>query len=126
MMLNVAARKALSRTALFAAPLALTLLLLSSSAFAQDTRWRQLAEQVKQLYAQGKYDQALPPAQESLRIAAPAYGPQSRQVATSLNDLAMVLEALDRWPEAETLYKRALALNESTLGPQHTEVASSL
>jgi CHAT domain-containing protein/Tfp pilus assembly protein PilF len=114
------------RTGILAALAALILLLFSYPASAQDTRWRQLAEQVKQLYSQGKYEQALPPAQESLRIAAPAYGPQSRQVATSLNDLAMVLEALDRWSEAEALYKRALALNESTLGPQHTEVASSL
>jgi hypothetical protein len=31
-----------------------------------------------------------------------------------------------RWPEAETVHKRAFALNETTLGPQHTEVASKL
>ena len=116
--------KAVSAKSLFAVLLILFLLPLPTPA--QDTRWRQLAQQVKQLYSQGKYDQALAPAQESLRIAAPTYGPQSRQVATSLNDLAMVLEALDRYPEAETSYKRALALNESTLGPQHTEVASNL
>jgi len=122
----VTAWQALSRPALVAAPLILPLLLLCFPTFAQDTRWRQLAEQVRQLYSQSKYEQAFPLAQESLRIAAPTFGPQSRQVATSLNDLAMVLEALDRWSEAEALYKRALTLNETTLGPQHTEVASNL
>lgn len=104
----------------------LILLLLPSPSLAQDARWRQLAQQVHQLYSQGKYEQALPPAQEALRIAETTYGARSRPEATSLNDLAMVLEALDRWPEAETLYKRALTLNEATLGPQDNEVASSL
>jgi CHAT domain-containing protein/tetratricopeptide (TPR) repeat protein len=102
------------------------LILLGCPAFAQDARWRQLTLAARQFYNQGKYDQALPPAQESLRVAEATFGPQSRQVATSLNDLALVLVELDRWAEAEPLYRRALAVNEKLLGPQHPEVASNL
>ena len=102
------------------------LILLYGTAFAQDARWRQLALDARQFYNQGKYDQALPAAQEALRIAGPTFGPESRQVATSLNDLALVLVELDRWAEAEPLYRRALAVNEKLLGPQHPEVASNL
>ena len=80
----------------------------------------------RQLYNEGKYAQALPAAQESLRIAEATFGPQSRQVATSLDDLALVLVELDHWAEAEPLYRRALAVTEKTLGPQHPEVASHL
>ncbi|MGA3017284.1 MAG: CHAT domain-containing tetratricopeptide repeat protein [Bryobacteraceae bacterium] len=102
------------------------LILLGWPAFAQDARWRQVTAAAMQLYDAGKYDQALPAAQESVRLAGPAFGPESRQVAISLNDLGLVLEALDRWAEAEPLYRRSLALNEKALGPQHPEVAANL
>ena len=68
---------------------------------AQDARWRQLALAARQFYNEGRYEQALPAAQESLRIAEATFGAQSRQAATSLNDLALVLVELDRWAEAE-------------------------
>jgi CHAT domain-containing protein/tetratricopeptide (TPR) repeat protein len=102
------------------------LILLGWPASGQDARWRQLALAARQFYNEGKYAQALPAAQESLRVAEATFGPQSRQVATSLDDLALVLVELDRWAEAEPLYRRALAVTEKTLGPQHPEVASHL
>jgi tetratricopeptide (TPR) repeat protein len=102
------------------------LILLGCAVSAQDARWRQLTLAARQLYNEGKLEQALPVAQESLRIAGPTFGPESRQVATSLNDLALVLGDLDRWAEAEPLYRRALAINEKILGPQNPEVASNL
>jgi CHAT domain-containing protein/tetratricopeptide (TPR) repeat protein len=103
-----------------------SLILLDWPASAQDARWRQLTEAARQAYGQSKYGQALPLAQESLHVAGSTFGPESRQVATSLNDLALVLEALDRWAEAEPIYGRALAVNEKLLGPQHPQVATNL
>ena len=102
------------------------LILLCHAVVAQDARWQQLTLSTRQLYGQGKYQQALAPAQESLRVAEATFGPQSRQEAVSLNDLALVLEALDRTQEAEPLYKRALAINEKLLGAQDPQVASTL
>ena len=102
------------------------LILFCCPASAQDARWRQVTAAAMQFYDAGKYDQALPAAQESLRVAGPTFGPESRQVAISLNDLALVLAALDRWAEAEPLYRRALAMNEKALGPDHPDVAGNL
>ena len=102
------------------------LILFCCPASAQDAQWRQLTLAERQFYTAGKYQQAMQTVQEALRIAGLTYGPESRQVATSLNDLAMALEGLDRRAEAEPLYRRALAINEKTLGSQSPEVATGM
>ena len=81
---------------------------------------------IRQLYGQGKYEQALPLAQQSLRVAEQSYGAESRQAAISLNEVAMgsELNALDRSAEAEPFYRRALAMNQKLLGPDDPEVAT--
>jgi tetratricopeptide (TPR) repeat protein len=43
-----------------------------------------------------------------------------------LNNLAVVLDAQAKYSEAEQLYKRALAIDEQTLGPKHPSVATDL
>ena len=44
----------------------------------------------------------------------------------SLNNLAGLYYTQGRYAEAEPLYKRALAIREKTLGPDHPDVANSL
>src|SRR5262249_30712138 len=46
--------------------------------------------------------------------------------ATSINNLASLYNAQGRYAEAEPLYKRALAIGEKALGPEHPTVALSL
>ena len=46
--------------------------------------------------------------------------PMSRQ---SLNNLAHLYRAQGRYADAEPLYKRALAIREKALGPDHPDVA---
>ncbi len=58
--------------------------------------------------------------------AAEEFGPQDRRLATSLNNLAVLYRAQGKYPEAEPLYKRALAIREKALGPDHPDVAASL
>ena len=41
----------------------------------------------------------------------------------SLNNLAMLYEAQGRYADAEPLFKRALAIREKALGPDHPDVA---
>ncbi len=48
------------------------------------------------------------------------------RLATSLNNLALLYKAQGRYAEAEPLYKRALAIVEKALGPEHPLVATSL
>ncbi len=44
----------------------------------------------------------------------------------SLNNLADLYQKQGRYADAEPLYKRALAIREKALGPNHPDVASSL
>jgi len=47
-------------------------------------------------------------------------------VATSLNNLAALYKTQGDYAKAEPLYKRALAIFEKALGPNHPDVAQSL
>ena len=52
--------------------------------------------------------------------------PEHPDVATALNNLALLYEAQGRRADAEPLYKRALAIEEKTLGLDHSYGAVSL
>ncbi len=54
---------------------------------------------------------------------AEGFGPQDPRLATTLNNLAGLYQAQGRYAEAEPLYKRALAIIEKALGPEHPPVA---
>ena len=47
-------------------------------------------------------------------------------MATSLNNLAVLYRAQGKYAEAEPLYRRALAIKEKALGPEHPSVATVL
>ena len=47
-------------------------------------------------------------------------------MATSLNNLALLYDDQGRYAEAEPRYKRALAILEKALGPEHPNVATTL
>jgi tetratricopeptide (TPR) repeat protein len=47
-------------------------------------------------------------------------------VTTSLNNLALLYKTQGQYAQAEPLYKRALAITEKALGPDHPDVATSL
>ena len=50
----------------------------------------------------------------------------TRHVGIRLNNLAGLYRAQGRYAEAEPLYKRALAISEKALGPEHPDVGTSL
>ena len=52
--------------------------------------------------------------------------PDHPDVATSLNNLAVLYKKQGRYAAAEPLYKRALSIYEKALGPNHPSVATSL
>lgn len=62
----------------------------------------------------------------ALAINEARHGSDDPRVATSLNNLAAVLDATNRLLEAEALYRRALAINEASYGLDHPEVANRL
>ena len=79
-----------------------------------------------ELYAQARYQEALPFAEEALRLSEREFGPDHPVVATKLNGLAELYLALGRHTDAEPLYQRSLAIREKALGPEHPDVGQSL
>ncbi|PYU92949.1 MAG: hypothetical protein DMG08_11350 [Acidobacteria bacterium] len=53
-------------------------------------------------------------------------GPEHPHVTLSLNDLAAVYLNQGKYADAESLYRRSLAIREKALGPEHRHVALSL
>ena len=47
-------------------------------------------------------------------------------MATSLNNLAFLYWSQGKYAKAEPLYRRALAIREKALGPDHPDLAQSL
>ena len=55
----------------------------------------------------------------ALAIAEKNSGPEHPNVATALITLAHLLEATNRFAEAEPFIRRALVIHEKSLGPDH-------
>jgi tetratricopeptide (TPR) repeat protein len=106
--------------------LVLLALALAVPVSAQEARWNELNAQVVQLLQQGKYAEAIPLAQESLRVAEATFGAQHPNVATSLDNLAELYRKQGRHSDAEPLYQRALDIDEKALGPEHPDVGTDL
>ena len=68
------------------------LLLASSSVFAEGAgiEWDILNDEVKELYRTGKYGRAVVVAKKALEVAEENVGPYHPDVATSLNELALL------------------------------------
>ena len=78
------------------------------------------------LKTMGQYAVAEPLYRRALGIYEKALGKDHPNVATSLNNLALLLASQGKYVEAEPLYRRALAIKEKALGPDHPDVATSL
>ncbi|TRV53305.1 MAG: tetratricopeptide repeat protein [Microcystis panniformis Mp_MB_F_20080800_S26D] len=85
-----------------------------------------LTQQVIQLYQQGKYNEAIPLAEQALAIIKQQLGDNHPLTAQSLNNLALLYDSQGRYSEAEPLYKEALAIWKQQLGDNHPDTATSL
>jgi tetratricopeptide (TPR) repeat protein len=86
----------------------------------------QLNETVVRLTREGKYREAVAPAERALALREKALGPNHPAIAESLNRLAEVYRAQGAYTKAEPLHTRALDIREKVLGPNHPDVAESL
>ncbi len=96
------------------------------AACTQETEWNKLNAKTETLYQQGRYSEAAKIAQEALEVAEKTFGADHPNLATSLNNLALLYQAQGEYAAAEPLHKRALAIREKALGPDHPQVAASL
>lgn len=85
-----------------------------------------LNKQAFELYRAGRYQEAIPLAERVLAIMERALDSDHPNVATSLNNLAGLYQAMGAYGQVEPLYQRALAIEERVLGPNHPDVAISL
>jgi tetratricopeptide (TPR) repeat protein len=80
-------------------------------------------------FLQGKlaeYRAAEPLYRRALEIQEQILGPEHPDTATSLNNLAILLDAQGKLAAAEPLYRRTLEIQEKVLGPEHPDTATSL
>ena len=90
---------------------------------AQGDLWETYMAAATKAYQQGNY----PEAEKQLEAAvkeAEGFGPQDPRLATSLNNLAEAYRLEGRYGKAEPLHRRALAIREVALGPEHPDVGT--
>lgn len=89
---------------------------LSAPSSAQRNETAALSAKITELSRAGKYSEAIPLAQRQLEDLEKTRGPFDRDVAASLNNLALLYGNQGRDSEAEPLYKRAIAILEKIYG----------
>ena len=103
----------------------LCLSLLSVTLSAQETVWEKYMGDAQKAYEQALYGEA-----EQLYLAAlkeaENFEDEDRRLATSLNNLGRLYSAQGKYVQAESLYRRAVAVWEKTLGAEHPDVATGL
>jgi tetratricopeptide (TPR) repeat protein len=84
------------------------------------------AELAKLYEAQGRYIDAEPFYEQSLKITERQLGSNHPHVAASINNLALLFYYQGRYSKAEQLFQRSLAVRTQQLGSNHPDVAQSL
>jgi len=87
---------------------------------------RKLHEEHIKLRRGGKYDEAFKIAERVLDIREKILGPDHRDVAASLINLATLHRDKGEYGKAEQLYDRGLTILEKSIGPEHPDVARAL
>ena len=94
-------------------------------AVAEHDNWELYMEAVKDAIETGDYVRATEYLDTAL-VEAEELGPEDGRLGKTLEVLAAVYIRLDRDDDAEALYRRLIALQERTFGPDHTHVAVAL
>lgn len=76
------------------------------------------------LYHAGRATEALPMMRHAVAKMEAEYGPDNRRTSAGYNDLAVILNDLQKYDEAEVFYQKALDSSIAILGPEHPEVAT--
>ena len=92
----------------------------------QSSALRDAYNRTIELYTQGRYEEALPFAEQVLKLGEQEFGPDHPNTAAFLSILATLYHAQGRYAEVEPLYGRALMIREKAFGPDNPHVATSL
>jgi hypothetical protein len=84
-----------------------------------------LNKQVTELYQAGKFNEAVPIAQEAVELSEKALGLDHPNTALALSNLARLYWFLGDYAKAEPLFQRALKIKRKALGPDHPDTAAA-
>ena len=99
---------------------------LSLPCFAQDENLTELNQRTSSLFAEGKYQEAIPIAERAVDVAKRARGSEDLETADALNNLGRLYKKVGDYAKAEPLYKEALRIRQKVLGPENVSTATSL
>jgi tetratricopeptide (TPR) repeat protein len=88
--------------------------------------WKSLNDEFKFLYQAGKIRPAAEVAEKAMNAALDEFGLEHPDIATALNNLAIVSKDLEEYDKAESLFNRALEIRKKLYGCEHQLVAQSL
>ena len=91
-----------------------------------EVSWRSLANKIATAIARWSRGEGLTGNPPTVYPFPQVERPEDLRVATNLNNLGSSYQTEGKYTEAESLYKRALAIREKALGPEHPSVARSL
>src|SRR5271165_1561390 len=101
-------------------------ILVCPASLAENDDPKGLNQQVEQLIAQGKYQEAIPIAERAVEMAKGTRGPEDPKTAEALNNLGLVFKKIGDYAKAEPLYQEALRIRQKILGSEHLDTATSL
>ncbi|CAM9639559.1 unnamed protein product, partial [Hapterophycus canaliculatus] len=73
---------------------------------------------------QGKYEEAGLVCPRAVEIGEKTLGPDHPDLATWLNNRALLVEKQGKYNKAEPLYVRAIAIEEKALCPEHPDLVA--
>jgi len=85
-----------------------------------------LLDRAAALYGERRYSEAERLARQSVSIVRKTLGPDHPDLASSLNNLAILMKAQGDFDAAKQLYEQSLAIRRKALGSDHLDVADSL
>jgi tetratricopeptide (TPR) repeat protein len=97
----------------------------SAQVQAEDNTAAQLNRQIEELKNQGKYEEAIPLAEQLVALRRQAYGDQHAETVASIDTLAALYKETHRYAKVEPLLKEALEIRKKKFGPEHPETATS-
>ena len=83
----------------------------------EEVEWEELNDKATTLYQQGRFSKAICAGKEALKVAENTFGSDHANVATTMNNLALLYNEQGKYAEAEPLYKQALEIGKKAFGP---------
>ncbi len=90
------------------------------------SEWRDLYRKGMDHYLRAEYEPALAAAQKAFDLARKTVGADHPDVATSVELMALALEAQGKYTKAELYYLASIGITEKWLGPQHLDLAERI